>query len=418
MTPPRVTIIGAGIGGLVLALELHAAGIPCRIYERASELRPLGVGINILPHATDVLAELDVLDRLERIGIQTREAVFYNRFGQRVYAELTGRYAGYDYPQLSIHRGELQLELARIVTERLGEDAITLNYECQGVHQHNHQVTAVFRDPSTGASLGTVTSEVVVGCDGVHSAIRRQFHPSETTPQYSGVLMWRGTAVAPPFLSGASMVRAGWLDTGKLVIYPIRDDVDAEGNQLINWVAELEHPYDGDRDWSRRGELTDFLPAFADWHFDWLDVPQLLASSDTILEYPMVDQDPLERWTFGRTTLLGDAAHPMVPRGSNGAGQAILDARRLRTSLAEHHDPRDALADYEDERRPQTTAVVLTNRVAPPDAILREVWQRTGDRPFDGIEEVIDESELAAISQRYKDITGLQLPEPPKRAQE
>jgi 5-methylphenazine-1-carboxylate 1-monooxygenase len=417
MRPPRVTIVGAGIGGLALALELHTAGIPCRIYERAPELRPLGVGINILPHATEVLAELDVLDRLEQAAVQTREAVFYNRFGQRIYVEPAGRYAGYAYPQLSIHRGELQLELARIVVERLGKDAIILNHECQGVEQHDHEVTAVFRDPSTGASLAGTTSEVVVGCDGVHSAIRRQFHPTETTPRYSGVVMWRGTTVAPPFLTGASMVRAGWLSTGKMVIYPIRDNVDAAGNQLINWVAELERPYDGDRDWDRHGELADFLPAFADWHFDWLDVPQLLASSDTILEYPMVDQDPLVRWTFGRTTLLGDAAHPMVPRGSNGAGQAILDARRLRVALAEHHDPRDALVDYERERRPKTTAVVLTNRVDPPDAILREVWQRTGDRPFDDIESVMGASELAAISQRYKDIAGLQKPASPKRAQ-
>lgn len=417
MTPPRVTIVGAGIGGLVLALELHAAGIPCRIYERAPELRPLGVGINILPHATEVLAELDVLDRLEQIAIETREAVFYNRFGQRIYAEPTGRYAGYSYPQLSIHRGELQLELARTVTERLGQDAIILDHECQGVHQDDHGVTALFRDPATGASLAGITSQVVVGCDGVHSAIRRQFHPTETTPRYSGVLMWRGTTVAPPFLTGASMVRAGWLSTGKLVIYPIRDNVDADGNQLINWVAELERPYDGDRDWTRPGELNDFLPAFADWHFDWLDVPQLLMSYDTILEYPMVDQDPLERWTYGCTTLLGDAAHPMVPRGSNGAGQAILDARRLRLALAEHRDPRDALSDYERERRPKTTTVVLTNRVAPPDAILREVWRRTGDRPFDELESVIGASELAAISQRYKEITGLQMPASPKQAQ-
>jgi 5-methylphenazine-1-carboxylate 1-monooxygenase len=417
VTESRVTIIGAGIGGLVLALELHAAGILCRIYERAPELRPLGVGINILPHATEVLAGLDVLNRLEQIAVQTREAVFYNRFGQHIYAEPAGRYAGYRYPQLSIHRGDLQLELARIVTERLGADAIVLNHECVGVDQDDHGVTARFCDPSTGASLGGITSEVVVGCDGVHSAIRRQFHPDESTPRYSGVLMWRGTTVAPPFLTGASMVRAGWLSTGKLVIYPIRDNVDAQGNQLINWVAELERPYYNDRDWSRAGKLTDFLPAFADWHFDWLDVPQLLMSADSVLEYPMVDQDPLERWTFGRTTLLGDAAHPMVPRGSNGAGQAILDARRLRAALVEHRDPRDALADYEGERRPKTTAVVLTNRVDPPDAILREVWRRTGDRPFDTIESVISASELTAISQRYKDIAGLQMPASPKQAQ-
>ena len=219
--------------------------------------------------------------------------------------------------------------------------------------------------------------------------------------------MWRGTAVHPPFLTGATMTRAGWLATGKLVAYPIRDNVDGAGNQLVNWVAEIETPPSTRTGTgTARGQLADFIGAFEDWHFDWLDVPALIRSSAEILEYPMVDQDPLDRWTRGRLTLLGDAAHPMVPRGSNGAGQAILDARALRDALAGSAGSRCRLRAYEAARLPATAAVVLANRATPPDAILREVWQRTGDRPFTRIEDVIDVSELRGISERYKEVAG------------
>ena len=203
------------------------------------------------------------------------------------------------------------------------------------------------------------------------------------------------------------MVRAGWLATGKMVIYPIRNDVDGEGRQLVNWVAEIETPRHLDRDWNRAGRLEDFLAAFADWHFDWLDVPAMIRSAELVLEFPMVDQDPLPAWSFGRITLLGDAAHPMVPRGSNGAGQAILDARALADALVAIPDPAAALADYERLRLEPTTNVVLTNRANPPDAILREVWRRTGDKPFARIEDVIAAEELRALSEGYKTVAGL-----------
>jgi 2-polyprenyl-6-methoxyphenol hydroxylase-like FAD-dependent oxidoreductase len=201
-------------------------------------------------------------------------------------------------------------------------------------------------------------------------------------------------------------VRAGWLSHGKMVIYPIRNAIDADGNQLMNWVAEIETPQYRRRDWSRPGNLDDFLPAFADWHFDWLDVPAMIRKADMALEFPMVDQDPLPRWSFGRVTLLGDAAHPMVPRGSNGAGQAILDARILADRLAESSDPVEALQLYEQQRLGPTTQIVLTNRSNPPDAILREVFERTGDKPFSRIEDVISTSELIAITDSYKRVAG------------
>jgi 2-polyprenyl-6-methoxyphenol hydroxylase-like FAD-dependent oxidoreductase len=409
MTRP-ITIIGAGIGGLVLALELHQAGIDCRIYEAAPELRPLGVGINLLPHATSVLGGLDVMDGLTAIAVETEESIFFNRFGQKIFSEPAGRRAGYRWPQLSIHRGELQLQLAEVVRQRLGADAIVLDHQATGVEQDENGITVRFRSIRTGQERDAVSSDIAISAEGVHSSVRKQFFPDEGAPKYSGVVMWRGTTVAPPFLTGASMVRAGWLTDGKLVIYPIKNAVDESGNQLVNWVAELEAPYTGGRDWGKQGDPADFLPAFEDWHFDWLDVPELLRGAESVLVYPMVDQDPLPQWTFGRVTLLGDAAHPMVPRGSNGAGQAILDAHALRLALESTTDRQEALRAYEADRLPKTSAVVLTNRTNPPDAILREVWERTGDRPFNDINDVISPEELAKISQKYQTIAGFEVP--------
>ncbi|AWS40826.1 flavin-dependent oxidoreductase [Streptosporangium sp. 'caverna'] len=400
----EVLIVGAGIAGLVLALELHDAGIGCRVYEAVPEIGAAGVGINLLPHATRVLHRLGLADELGGAGVLTEESVFFNRFGQLIYREPSGRQAGYEYPQYSIHRGDLHDVLLGAVRERLGEDAVLLDHRCVRVEQDENAATAYFRSSGDELELPAVRARMVIACDGIHSAIRRQLHPGEGEPRYSGINMWRGVTRGRPFLSGASMVRAGWIDQGKLVAYPIRNFAD--GTQLLNWVAEIRTPADERRDWTRRGRLEDFIGAFEDWHFDWLDVPAMMRAAETVFEYPMVDQDPLDRWTFGRVTLLGDAAHPMVPRGSNGAGQAILDARALRRHLTDSPDAVTALHAYEAERLPATTRVVLANRSTPPDLIIHEVWQRTGDRPFTSIEDVIKTEELARISQRYKEIAG------------
>ncbi len=408
----KVTIIGAGIGGLTTALELHALGIDCVLYESAPAIAPIGVGINVLPHAVRVLAEHGLLDQLGECGLATKESVFFNRFGQLIYREPAGMEAGYAYPQFSVHRGDLQRVLLAAVHQQLGADSVITGHHCTGFTQDHAGATAHFRSPE-GETLDPVHAEAVIACDGIHSVIRKQLHPGEGDPRYSGVTMWRGVTVHPLFLTGASMVRAGWLTTGKMVIYPIRDAVDARGKQLVNWVAEVETAQRTSRDWNRRGRLEDFLPHFEDWAFDWLDVPALLRGAESVLEYPMVDQDPLPWWTSGRVTLLGDAAHPMVPRGSNGAGQAILDARALREELIEAGtDVVAALAAYENRRRPETTRIVLTNRQQPPDAILREVWQRTGDRPFRNIADVISPTELAAISDGYKRTVGMAREDP------
>jgi 2-polyprenyl-6-methoxyphenol hydroxylase-like FAD-dependent oxidoreductase len=401
-----IVIVGAGVGGLTLGLALHAAGIPCRIFESAAEIRPIGVGINLLPHATRELATLGLEPALVRLAIETKDATFFNRFGQLIYQEPLGRAAGYAHPQFSIHRGDLQMVLMDAFRERAGHDRILTSHHCTGVEQDESCARVHFSDGLGGGNRTIVRCRAVIACDGINSAVRKQFFPDEGEPRYSGVNMWRGVTRWKPMLSGASMVRAGWLSHGKMVIYPIRRASETDGLQLINWVAEIETPTYRKRDWNRPGAIEDFIGAFADWHFDWLDVPAFIRAADSVLEFPMVDQDPLSRWSFGRVTLLGDAAHPMVPRGSNGAGQAILDARALTSALLEFGDPVAALAAYEKPRLEATTRIVLTNRTNPPDAILREVFERTHDQPFGAIDDVISHDELVAMSEGYKQIAG------------
>lgn len=403
----EVLIVGAGIAGLTLALELHAAGISCRVYEAAPELKPLGVGINVLPHAVRVLDRLGLVERLAAVAVTTKESAFFNHHGQLIYREPAGVAAGYAWPQFSIHRGDLHAVLFAAVRERLGADAIVTDRRCTGASNEGDRAKAQFVD-SHGASH-SVSASVVVACDGIHSALRKQFYPDEGAPRYSGNNMWRGAVKWKPFLSGATMVRAGWFTVGKMVIYPIRDAIDADGNQLVNWVAEVAAPQPARRDWNGRGRLEDVLPTFANWHFDWLDVAGLIESTSEILEYPMVDQDPLPRWTFDRLTLLGDAAHPMVPRGSNGAGQAILDARYIAEKFKELGVGPDALAAYEKVRLKETGDVVLMNRKAPPDKILQVVHERTNGARFERIEDVVGKDELESIVNQYKAVAGYSL---------
>ena len=401
-----VIIIGAGIGGLTLALTLHRAGIPCRVYELAAEVKGLGLGINILPHATKELTALGLLNALEKVAVTTREAVFYNRHGQLVYSEPCGRHAGYDTPQFSIHRGDLQVVLLEACRSRIGADRIITGWRCASAEQDGGGVTVHFTNTVTGEALPPQRGSVAVSCDGIHSVLRKQFYPDEGDPIYSGVNMWRGATWWKPFLTGESFVRAGWLESGKMIIYPIRNQRDAQGRQLISWVGEFYTPKYKLRDWNRAGKLEDFIHVFEDWKFDWLDVPGMMRNAESILEYPMVDQEPLPRWSHGRITLLGDAAHPMVPRGSNGAGQAILDARVLAECLGNQGDPVAALKQYEAQRLEATASIVRMNRKNPPDAILREVYLRTGDRPFKDINEVISREELAALTHGYARVAG------------
>ncbi|HEU4659832.1 MAG TPA: flavin-dependent oxidoreductase [Pseudolabrys sp.] len=401
----EVLIIGGGIGGLTLGLMLQRAGIACRIVEAAPELKAVGVGINILPHASRELCALGLEDALAKVAVTTREYCFFNRFGQYIYSEPAGRFAGYDVPQFSIHRGDLQMVLLDAFVARAGKDKIATGMKCTRVDYDGDKATAYFEDVN-GRSLPSQDADVIVSCEGIHSVLRKQLYPNEGPPKYSGINMWRGVTRWKPFMSGASMIRIGWHHPAKLLIYPIRNNIDAEGRQLVNWVCDIETPTYKARDWNRGGKLEDFLPAMADWHFEWLDVPAFIRSADAILEYPMVDQDPLPRWSFGRLTLLGDAAHPMYPRGANGAAQAILDCRALTDALTANTDPVAALKAYEAKRLPETAKVVLANRSAPPDAILHEVYRRTGDKPFKSIDDVISRDELIALSESYKRVAG------------
>jgi 2-polyprenyl-6-methoxyphenol hydroxylase-like FAD-dependent oxidoreductase len=402
----NVIIVGAGIGGVTLGLMLHRAGIRSRIFESVPDLKPIGVGINILPHSSRELAALGLESRLAAKAVTTRESAFYNRYGQLIFSEPTGRYAGYEWPQFSVHRGDLHTVLLEAFAERVGSDRLHTGWRCVGAEQDSAGVTVQF-EGANGERLPSQRGDILVDCEGIHSIIRKQLYPDEGPPRYSGVNMWRGATRAKPYLTGASMVRLGWFDTAKVLIYPIRDNIDGKGTQLINWVVDVATPhYLERRDWNRPGRIEDFIDRIADWKFDWLDVPDLCRKADFILEFPMVDQDPLPRWSFDRLTLLGDAAHPMYPRGANGSAQAILDCRTLSDCLASMDDPIAALKAYEAERLPATSKVVLTNRESPPDSILQEVWKRTGDRPFQRIEDVITQDELVALSRSYEKVAG------------
>ena len=400
----EVVVVGAGIGGLTLGLMLHRAGIPCRIYESAQELKAVGVGISVLPHASRELLGLGLEEALTKVAVTTQEFCFFNRYGQFIYREPAGRYAGYDYPQFSIHRGDLQMVLLDAFIKRAGADRVITGWRCTGVDADSG--VAHFVDAADGTPLSSQQGLAVVSCEGIHSTVRKQLYPKEGPPKYSGINMWRGVTRWQPIMTGASMLRIGWHHPAKVLLYPIRNNIDAEGRQLFNWVIDIETPEYQKNDWNRPGNLDDFMHTIADWHFDWLDVPEFIRSADRIFEYPMVDQDPLERWSHDRLTLLGDAAHPMYPRGANGAAQAILDARALVDALKDNADAVTALKIYEDQRLPATRDVVLANRRAPPDKILQEVYNRTGDKPFQDIDDVISPEELMAMSESYKRVAG------------
>ena len=379
-----------------MALSLHSDGIPCRVFEAASAFRPLGVGINMMPHAIRVLSSLGLEENLKRFGVEAKEFAYFNRHGQKIFTEPCGRFAGYEYPHFSIHRGDLHQVLHQAVLERLGPDAVMLGHRCAGIDQNAGGVTVRFE----GAAAQD--GRIALAFDGFHSGVREQFYPDEGPPRFGGINMWRGVTRCKPFLTGASVTRVGTVQVGKMVIYPIRQFED--GTQLINWNTEQPRDDHKPNDWATPGRIEDFIEPFANWNFNWLDMPRLIADAEFILEYPMVDRDPVGRWVFDRVALMGDAAHPMYPRGGNGGAQAILDAECLTRLLGENEDSVAALRAFEAERLDIVNRIVLTNREQPPDYIIETVENLTGGAPFDRIEDVIDRAELAAISDRYKDI--------------
>jgi 2-polyprenyl-6-methoxyphenol hydroxylase-like FAD-dependent oxidoreductase len=398
----KVAIIGGGICGLALALNLKQRGIEACVYERAPEIKPLGVGITLLPHAMREFAALGLSDQLLAAGIENRESCFFNRFGQLIYKEPRGKFGGYRYPEVGIHRGRLHMIMVEAARQRLGPQAVLTDHECTGIEQDNRGVSIRFR------GRDAVAADVAVACDGINSAVRKQFYPDDKIA-FAGINTWRGVTRRKPILGGRTYMRVGSILTGKMVIYPIIDNADAEGNQLINWMAEIKRDTFEQNDWNKPGDLADFFPLYETWRFDWLDVAQMIRDADQILEYPMVDKDPIARWSFGRVTLAGDAAHPMYPRGSNGAAQGAIDARVLADCLRGHTSPAEALKAYEDARAEPAARVVRTNREHPPDFINIKVEQLVGDKPFDDLDKYISQDELRALSDNYKRIAGFAL---------
>ncbi|NGO75058.1 flavin-dependent oxidoreductase [Streptomyces sp. YC504] len=395
----HVLIAGAGIGGLTAALSLHAAGLGVTLVDAAHSLRPLGVGINLLPHAVRELTELGLGTVLAETGVPTAEMVHFDRHGNRIWGEPRGRALGYHWPQYSLHRGDLQRLLLDAVLARIGE--ITTNAAVTAFRDEGDRVRVDF------AGGGTLVADALIGADGLHSAVRAQLHPGEGPPLWNGIRMWRGLVETAPFLGGRTLAVAGSNESAKFVAYPVSRSAGIRGRALVNWVAEvrLGGPGRPAADWDRAGQLSDVLPHFADWRLGWLDVPALLEATGRILEYPMVDRDPLPWWGRGRVTLLGDAAHPMYPIGSNGASQSVLDARALARHLATAPGPEQALKAYEAERRPVTNALVLAHRAMPADRLLATVARRAPDG-FTRIEDVLTAEELAAFHAAYRTTTG------------
>lgn len=401
-----VAIVGAGIGGLVAALSLDAIGIDVTVFEAAAEVRPAGVGINLLPHSIRELDALGLLDRLAARAIAPGTLGYFAKNGREIWSEPRGIAAGYAWPQLSIHRGELHRILLEATADRIGADRIVLDHRLRAVMSDDLAARATFSGPS-GTEV-RVDATAAVAADGIHSAARAQFYPDQGPPKWSGALLWRGVVDRQPVLDGRTMIWIGH-PAQKFVGYPIAD-LDG-GRQTFNFIAELR-PEDAtlaDReDWNREGDLADFLPAFEDWTFDWLDVPELIRSAPRTFVFPMVDRDPVHRWTYGRVTLLGDAAHPMYPIGSNGASQAILDARVLAGCIRSHPDIVTALDRYEAVRRPPTGAIVEANRGLGPERPMQLVEQRAPNG-FEHIDDVISPDEIREITDGYRRTAGFAL---------
>lgn len=400
-----VLIAGGGISGLALALSCNQVGIPFEVYEATPVMRPMGVGINLQPSAVRELHDLGLAARLDEVGIRLQDYGLYTKRGLHVWTEPRGLAAGYDWPSYSVHRGRLHMLLLDEVIRRAGPDAVRTGWRGTGFDTEDGQ--AVLHLEDRAGVRRSARGDVLIGADGIHSAIRRQMQPDEGPPQWGGAMLWRGTTLAKPFLSGASMVLVGH-EGLRFVSYPISAPDPATGLAQINWICNLQMGRDEQfrkEDYSRKAELDDFLPAFEQIRFDWLDAPALIRGAQEIFEYPMVDRDPLESWSVGRTTLMGDAAHAAYPVGSNGAGAGITDARKLVAAFLAHGLTPQALHAYEAEMLPATSKIILMNRSAGPDKILDIVEKRCGGA-FARIEDVISREELAEHAATYKRIAG------------
>ena len=404
-----VIIAGGGIGGLTAALSLHRAGFPVRVFESVDRIQALGVGINLLPHAVRELDSLGLADDLAANGLTPTTLAYFTKRGEPIWDEPRGRAAGYRWPQISIHRGILHTILHAAALAEIGADRIHTGCHLDHFAETSNGVEATFIDRRTAATSATATGSMLIACDGIHSVARRHFYPDEGMPKWNGALLWRGLAEGTPVFDGRTMVWAGH-PLQKFVMYPLLDLPD--GRQQLNFIAELRT--DGAEllereDWNQPGDLADFLPQFELWKFQWLDVPALIASAPGTFLFPMVDRDPIECWSFGRITLLGDAAHPMYPIGSNGASQAILDARTITGCLLSYPDDIErALQRYDEVRRPATSAIVLANRGLGPELPMQLVEQRAPSG-FSQLSDVITPYEILEVTDGYRKMAGFSL---------
>ena len=424
---PSIIIAGAGIGGLCCALHLHAYGFKdIHIFEASSTLSTLGVGINVQPSAILILRDLGLLPALTSTGIKTGELNYYNKFGNSIISEPRGINAGYVVPQLSIHRGEFQMLLLDAVKERLGKDRIHLNHALVKFEQKNEgsassphdTITAYFerrKDPAQTAELPSMTANLLIAADGINSTVRQLLYPDEGPPQFSGRMLWRGCLEREPYLTGASMVWAGHANQ-KFIAYPISSRAQRRGSSLVNWLAELRVRAADDPDttpprvdWTQTVPKERFAGEFESWTFGFLDTPSLIEKTERVYEFPMCDRNPVDRWSFGRLTLLGDAAHPMYPIGSNGASQAIIDSQALTNALlAQPDNIPEALISYQNIRLGPTAKIVMANRGNGPDQVMQVAHERAPDG-FKNIHDVISKEELEGIGSAYKALVGSEM---------
>jgi len=400
MNRPPVIIAGAGIGGLTLALTLHEIGVPCQVLESVPTLKPLGVGINLQPNAVRELYGMGLGPaQLDGIGIQTQEWALVGLNGKDVYSEPRGLKAGYRWPQYSVHRGGLQMLLYRAVVERLGADAVLTGVRVTGYRNRGAGVTVLAEGREIEGSL-------LVGADGLHSAVRAQMHPKQPPIHWGGAIMWRGVTRGKPIRTGASFVGLG-THRQRVVFYPI-SRAGADGLADINWVAEITVDNAGgwqNGDWNKKVGHDAFIHHFERWTHDWIDIPAMLRGAGDVWEYPMIDRDPVPTWVEGNVALLGDAAHVMYPTGSNGGSQAIVDARVLGAAMLAHGVTPAAIEDYDAKLCKDISAVVLRNRGAGPFGLLNLLDDRCGGT-FDDIDAVMPRAEREEFMRAYRSAAG------------